>query len=191
MSVFIKEWSKTPKGELIRKEAVKKFDNSEKGKARRKKWCQSLDGKASKKRYKQSSKGKASQQVSSNKRRTIITVNGDLTTKQWRVRKEEFNYCCAYCKIECLTAKDKVKKTHPQYLTMDHIIPLLDDNKKPLGEHTLANIVPACYDCNCCSKFNKDVWEWLKEENITPSKQLIPILNKATGKRKRYKKPTK
>jgi hypothetical protein len=112
--------------------------------------------------------------VREGRRRTAKAIKGDLTNKQWDNRIKEFNCKCAYCHITLLTKEDDVEKWNPQYQNMDHIIPLIK-NKKPLGEHTKNNVVPACYDCNH-SKGNKDVWKWMKENNIKPSKKLLNIL---------------
>lgn len=184
-----KAYSQSPKGKENKSKGNRKYDNSEKGKATKKAWAQSPKGiesrKSANRKWKATPAGRASMIVSSAKR-SIIAANGDLTGQQILERKEEFNGQCAYCHIELLTAKDNVDQTHPQYETIDHIIPLFDDGN-PKGEHTKANVIPACYKCNCTSKLNQDVWEWMKEKNITPSKKLIPILNKATGKRKRYR----
>lgn len=56
----------------------------------------------------------------------------DFTAKQWVVMQEAFCHSCAYC--------GKRAKGH---LTQDHITPLSKD-----GNHTYANIVPACRLCN-------------------------------------------
>ena len=54
-----------------------------------------------------------------------------LTRNQWRIIKETFKHCCAYC-------GKKGEK-----LTQDHITPLSKE-----GEHTMSNVVPACRSCN-------------------------------------------
>ena len=72
---------------------------------------------------------------------------------------------------------DGVNFPHPQYLTMDHIGPLLPAGK-PLRQNTLVNVVPACWKCNH-SKDDKPVFQWLAQKNITPSPQLLPILHHA------------
>ena len=56
----------------------------------------------------------------------------DFTAAQWLSMQEHFQHCCAYC--------GKRAKGH---LTQDHIQPLSKG-----GNHTLANIVPACQSCN-------------------------------------------
>ena len=56
----------------------------------------------------------------------------DFTAAQWNLVKAHYNHRCIYCN----------KK--PKRLTMDHITPLSKG-----GNHTMANIVPACLACNC------------------------------------------
>lgn len=55
----------------------------------------------------------------------------DFTASQWENMKLRFNNCCFYC------------GDAPEQLTQDHMIPLSRG-----GNHTEANIVPACMDCN-------------------------------------------
>ena len=70
--------------------------------------------------------------ASSQKRRARSRgVLSDLTTGQWKLIKDVFNHCCAYCG----------KK--PKVLTQDHITPLVK-----YGPYTMTNIVPACKSCN-------------------------------------------
>ena len=55
----------------------------------------------------------------------------DLTKDQWEQLKKEYNYTCAYCGLV------------PDILTQDHCVPLSRG-----GNHTITNIVPACFPCN-------------------------------------------
>ena len=55
----------------------------------------------------------------------------DFTAKQWIAMKGAYGHRCAYCERKMLR------------LTMDHITPLSQG-----GSHTLANIIPACQQCN-------------------------------------------
>jgi 5-methylcytosine-specific restriction endonuclease McrA len=55
----------------------------------------------------------------------------DFTRAQWTEMKAHYGYRCVYCG----------KK--PQRLTQDHLTPLAKG-----GNHTKANIVPACQSCN-------------------------------------------
>ena len=59
------------------------------------------------------------------------TSINDFTIAQWKTMKLHYGNRCVYCK----------KKS--QRLTMDHITPLSKG-----GNHTQANIVPACRSCN-------------------------------------------
>jgi len=72
-----------------------------------------------------------------------VAIN-DLTDAQWELIKSHYGHRCYYCKPDCKACK---KKTH--HLTQDHIVPL-----NP-GNHTLSNIVPACFSCNSKKKRNK------------------------------------
>jgi len=58
-----------------------------------------------------------------------------LTVKEWYFIKQSYNFRCVYC-------GKKVKK-----LTKDHIIPLSRG-----GNHTMDNVVPACFSCNSRKK---------------------------------------
>jgi 5-methylcytosine-specific restriction endonuclease McrA len=69
------------------------------------------------------------------KRRRALKAHAaisDFTAAQWRMLQEHFQHRCAYC--------GKRAKGH---LTQDHITPLSQG-----GNHTLANIIPACLKCN-------------------------------------------
>jgi hypothetical protein len=59
-----------------------------------------------------------------------VAIN-DFTAAQWRLLKDHYGHRCVYC--------DK----KPKRLTVDHITPLSKG-----GNHTMANIVPACGSCN-------------------------------------------
>lgn len=54
----------------------------------------------------------------------------DLTETQWRAIKAAYRFKCAYCGLK-------------KPLTKDHIVPV-----KMEGNHTAANIIPACQSCN-------------------------------------------
>ena len=54
----------------------------------------------------------------------------DLTFAQWEQIKIDFNHCCAYCGSQT-------------ELEQDHVMPISKG-----GNHTSANIVPACRACN-------------------------------------------
>jgi 5-methylcytosine-specific restriction endonuclease McrA len=63
-------------------------------------------------------------------RKHAAAIN-DFTAQQWRLMKQHYGYCCVYCGRQM------------QRLTMDHLTPLSQG-----GNHTAANIVPACQSCN-------------------------------------------
>lgn len=132
-------------------------------------------------RFCSSPTGQASRKVSRGKR-TKIAAQGDLTPEQWIERLEEFDHKCAYCSIELLTMEDAVdSRYHPQYLTLEHIVPLLEEGNQK-GQHTKDNVIPACRGCNN-SKLSKDVWVWMKEKDISPSEKLLLILMKINPKK--------
>ena len=62
-------------------------------------------------------------------------VPGNLTYAEWHQILETFDGCCAYCLQPSVS------------LTQDHVIPLSRG-----GEHSLANVVPACRRCNGVKK---------------------------------------
>ncbi len=70
--------------------------------------------------------------INTNHRRRVALTNATctLSTSEWEQIKREHKYRCYYCK------KKKV-------LTIDHVIPISKG-----GEHTKANVVPACISCN-------------------------------------------
>jgi 5-methylcytosine-specific restriction endonuclease McrA len=59
----------------------------------------------------------------------------DLTSGQWEAIKALYRYCCAYC------------GQPTAHLTQDHVVPLSRG-----GDHTAANVVPACGSCNSRKK---------------------------------------
>lgn len=59
----------------------------------------------------------------------------DLTHEQWLGRVDEFGGRCAYC----LKTDDN--------LTIEHLTPISRG-----GDHTLSNVVPACFPCNSSKK---------------------------------------
>jgi 5-methylcytosine-specific restriction endonuclease McrA len=61
----------------------------------------------------------------------------DFTHEDWQDLKRQYQGCCAYCGEK------------PKILTQDHVIPLAKG-----GNHTKANIVPACQPCNSRKNVN-------------------------------------
>jgi hypothetical protein len=69
------------------------------------------------------------------RRSRAFGVVNDLTTAQWHVLLEYYNYCCLAC------GRDDVP------LTRDHIVPLTKG-----GALTLSNVQPLCRPCNASKK---------------------------------------
>lgn len=168
-AVSNKKWYDSPKGQAT----TKTYRKSPHRKARVKELRETPEYKAKAKALAQTPAVKASVRASRGKR-TKIAARGNFTASQWLERLSEFGSRCAYCTVQLLTTNNGVDLYHPHYQTMDHIIALLCD-----GQHTKANIIPACRGCNN-SKLNKDVWVWMKEKSIAPSDKLLPILQEAT-----------
>lgn len=85
---------------------------------------------------------------SSSRRARERNAEGKFTYREWKFLKELFDYRCAYC-----------GKT-PDYLTKDHLIPLIAG-----GKHDITNIVPACKGCNSRKHTSLD-FEWLMKPLI-------------------------
>lgn len=82
-------------------------------------------------RTKHTPSAKARRKRAKVKRRTLLEIAiVDLTASQWARILQAYNRCCAYCG----ESKD---------ITQDHVLPISRG-----GNHTAANIVPACMDCN-------------------------------------------
>ena len=65
------------------------------------------------------------------RRARLNSVPCTLTAKEWNKIVGEYNNRCAYCGIL------------PDKITMDHVVPISRG-----GEHTVHNVVPACWPCN-------------------------------------------
>jgi 5-methylcytosine-specific restriction endonuclease McrA len=61
---------------------------------------------------------------------------------------------CYHC--NCKIRLD-VEAPHPKSLTLDHLVPLALG-----GEHSYANTVASCWDCNCSIKGDRAINEQLK-----------------------------
>lgn len=66
---------------------------------------------------------------------------------------EEFEGLCAYCDNPATT--------------WDHIEPISKG-----GRTTPGNVVPCCSPCNS-SKHDRDVWEWMEQNGITPTERFF------------------
>lgn len=173
---YNKEYQKRP--EVKQRQKDKYQIDKEKHRARRQTPEYKATNKAWRQEYMKTPQFKKSNAIRKGKR-TKIAAQGDLSNEQWDGRIIEFNGCCAYCHIQLLTMVDDIDFPHPQYLTMDHIVPLLPDGQ-PFGQNILANVVPACWKCNN-SKDQTEVFEWMAMQGAAPSDQLLPILLKTTA----------
>lgn len=81
-------------------------------------------------------------------------------------RKEEFNYCCAYCGVK------------PVHLTIDHVIPRSQE-----GTNDPSNLLPACRSCNE-SKGSRSLNTWYTPKNhrytVQRWEKIVRVLNSDT-----------
>ena len=84
------------------------------------------------------------------KRRSLFSqgTENTLTAKEWRLLKEMYCHCCAYC------GRSGIR------LTQDHIVPVTKG-----GSHTIDNVVPACGSCNS-GKNNYDLVVFLARRRM-------------------------
>lgn len=80
--------------------------------------------------------------------------NHDITTKEWIVCQEFFDYTCAYCGK---TLEEQYKQNEEQF-HKEHV----DDN----GYNDVRNCVPACSNCNS-TKHERSIFELLNNNIIT------------------------
>ena len=75
---------------------------------------------------------------------------GGVTAREWDALVAASGGRCFYCGVLC------------GRLEMDHVQPLRPRNGGEPGQHEMANVVPACADCNHGSggKFNRSIREW-------------------------------
>ena len=87
------------------------------------------------------------------KRRLAKRWSAGISAEQWKLIRENFNFCCAYCHIK------------PDILTMDHVIPLSKG-----GTHDPINIIPACKMCNS-RKTHLDVKEFQSRNRMSANRE--------------------
>ena len=108
-------------------------------------------------------------QVSRNARRALAlgATVVDLTFDEWVEVLEEHEHACAYCGVSDVP------------LTMDHKVPVSKG-----GEHTKANVAPACGFCNT-SKGAQTEAEWRGVHISTPPEPepVVPLLTRAEQER--------
>jgi hypothetical protein len=86
----------------------------------------------------------------------------DVSTKEYNAMLKVFDYKCAYCGM---TVEEHRLKCNEK-LHNDHV----DEG----GYNDLRNDAPACKSCNC-SKHEKDMEEWFREQEFFSEKKLEKI----------------
>jgi len=146
----------------------KKFKESEKGQRYYGKWNKNNPDKVKlkSKKYSQTPKGILNSIKKVQKRRAKFQVlGGNYNQKplkgliEFVDKRDKF---CVYCGKQF--SNDKNNKQ--DYRTYDHL-----DAFQP---HSKTNTVKCCGYCNS-SKGDKNVWLWLKEKNLTPSKVIYEL----------------
>lgn len=79
--------------------------------------------------------------------------NHDIKNEEWDSCKAYFDYCCAYCGISEIEAKDK----YNNYLHKEHV--------SHEGSDDLSNCIPACKVCNA-SKSTITLEEWYPKQDF-------------------------
>jgi len=99
-------------------------------------------------RYEQLETVRARHDIRKHDRRALeMNCTGHHTSKEWKRKKQAYDYRCAYCNTRLIDGNN-----HPNQLTKDHIIPLAEG-----GSNDIGNIVPACRKCNS-SKNKSLLW---------------------------------
>ena len=101
-------------------------------------------------------------QRAKNRRVKEKSLLADLTPGQWRYTLDKFKGECAYC-------------GSLENITQEHIIPV-----DKLGEYTLGNIIPACFNCNR-SKSNNDLKDWFIKQKFYCENRVNKIEKFAHG----------
>jgi len=110
-------------------------------------------------RYNGSEKGQLVRQMQRERYRNRQSgVSSTLTKLQWRLCKDFFFHCCAYC--------GKSLKN----LTQDHFIPLKDG-----GGYDVNNIIPCCKSCNS-SKQSQNFFLWYPKQAFFDEQRKAKIL---------------
>lgn len=130
-------YQKTPKGRAVTKKSGTRYYATHQDKV-----------KAYSKAYAQEHPEAIRAYAKTRRARKAGAAMNDFTAAQWAEMQIAYDHRCAYC--------GKLAKGH---LTRDHIIPL-----SQRGNHTFANIVPACSECNS------------KKRTGPPPSQVQPLL---------------
>ena len=127
--------------------------------------------------YRKSERGKqaiVAKRFNDHNRRRVLKQNQGkgITAEQYKEVMSFFDWKCAY-------SGEKLKK---DTRTLDHIIPL-----KQGGDHEIWNLVPMTRSLNC-SKQEKDMLEWYKEQDCYSEARLAKIYEWQEYARKKWKK---
>lgn len=150
----LKKWKQSPKGKAIKKKDDRKYWESENGRLVRiaimKRYEQSSKGKTARKtaikNWKQSPKGRIRKRETDRRRKlSRAHIPGFHTREEWVALCQFFDYKCVKCGNQFPLEK----------LTRDHIIPI----SMPGSTDFIKNIQPLCHSCNS-SKSNRYVADY-------------------------------
>jgi 5-methylcytosine-specific restriction endonuclease McrA len=159
-AAYMRRWVKTPAGKAYverssgspaRKAAMRKYDASEKGAAKRAR-ADKEKRRARVHRYHATDKGRIAQATGCSARRARLAgAIGYHSTAAWRELLASYHGFCIYCLAPATTR--------------DHVVPLSRG-----GRNDIENLVPACASCNS-SKHNTPLLVWLarRTELVTPT----------------------
>jgi 5-methylcytosine-specific restriction endonuclease McrA len=157
-----KKYQATEKGKATQHRSARRYQTSEKGKAAAAAYHQRMKNdpayrerrRRADARYKRGANGKALKwRQYAMRKDAILSTSDPLTAEDWAEILLKHNHRCRYCGSETK-------------LTVDHVIPLSKG-----GEHSRANVVPACQSCNS-EKHDRLVEDWL----IVPAATRTPLM---------------
>lgn len=145
-----------------KQQLMKAYRLSDAGKQSTLKYEESVKGQARNERYDNSVKGLLTQFRNDTKARSTWREDAPdtLTAEELEEILRVYNGACAYCRKPLRT---DVKKTHRQYRTLDHVIPIGRG-----GGNTKDNVVPCCFSCNIRKNTRKRTPRPLNDPLSTP-----------------------
>jgi len=134
-----------------KQQLMKVYKTSEAGRQSTRKYEESTKGKERNERYSNSVKGLLTQFRNDTKARSTWNNSAPdtLTAEELEAILTAYGNTCAYCRKQLRT---DVRKTHRQYRTLDHVVPI--DRG---GGNTKENVVPCCFSCNLRKNTRKRV----------------------------------